>query len=244
MSLRNCLSVLAGVLGVSALFGAAPASAFTDTYTFAGLQWGASPAEVIERLKKQGFAVGKKPVFGPRKEFAEQEAWGAFVRKDRGKRLIARGKVAGGRAQIELIFGWNDQLEHVIIGAAMWDGTIPGAERMTKFANRLAAQLDTQYGNTIEKRDPFGFIDTARWSEASDGSKVKLYVRGTNGYMFYPKDQTTLRVHFWNPNYSKAATQKAQNSRKKAPKIGNVPGSKQPKQIDVYSVDDESVTDQ
>lgn len=229
------------------MFGAAPALSFTDSYTFSGLQWGSSPAEVVEALKKQGFVIDAQPVFGPRTEFVEKGAWGAFARKDRGKRFIAKGKVAGEMTTVELIFGWNDRLEHVILGAAMWDGTIRDAERMTKFADRLASQLELQYGTTIEKRRPFGWVDTARWMEASDGSKVKLYVRGTNGFMFFPKDQTTVRVHFWNPKFG-GGTQKAQSAVKKSPKssrkIGNVPGAKRPRMMQVYSSDDYSVTDQ
>ncbi len=247
MIVRRCFSLLAGIVGISALFGTAPAQSFTDTYTFSGLQWGSSPSEAAEALKKQGFVIDAQPVFGPRTEFVEKGAWGAFARKDRGKRVIAKGKVAGEMTRVELIFGWNDQLEHVIVGAAMWDGTIPGAVRMTKFADRLATQLEMQYGATIEKRRPFGWTDTARWMEASDGSKVKLYVRGTHGFMFFPKDQTTVRVHFWNPKFG-GGTQKAQGAAKKAPKpgrkVGNVPGAKRPRTMQVYSTDDDEITDQ
>lgn len=194
--LAAALSAFAALM----LFAAAPAAAFSESYAFAGLDWGSSPEKAARQLEAQGFKV-TDTVVGARREFVEQNAWGAFENMDRGKRLVARGLVAGRRVTVDLVFGYNDGLERIIIGAPDWDGTRAGAARMTEFANTLTNQLEDQYGRSYDKRTPFGFIDTARWMPAQDGSRMELYVRGTNGYMFFPKDTTSLRVHIWNDAY-------------------------------------------
>ncbi len=194
---------LAAALGAFAAFmllAAAPAAAFSESYAFAGLDWGSPPEVAARQLEAQGFKVDS-PVSGARREFVEQNAWGAFEYMDRGKRLVARGLVAGRRVTVDLVFGYNDGLERIIIGAPDWDGTRAGAARMTAFANVLTGQLEDRYGRSYDKRTPFGFIDTARWMPAQDGSRMELYVRGTNGYMFFPKDTTSLRVHIWNDRF-------------------------------------------
>lgn len=194
---------LAAALGAFAAFmllATAPAAAFSETYGFAGLDWGSTPEMAARQLRAQGFKV-ERPVSGARREFVERNAWGAFAYMDRGKRLVARGLVAGRRVTVDLVFGYNDGLERIIIGAPDWDGTRAGAARMTKFADTLTSQLEDRYGRSYDKRTPFGFIDTARWMPARDGSRMELYVRGTNGYMFFPNDTTSLRVHIWNDRF-------------------------------------------
>lgn len=190
----------AALLFTAGLFAASPAAAFSETYAFADLEWGSTPEAAAQLLEAQGFKI-EGAVSGPRREFVEQNAWGAFEDRDRGKRLIARGLVAGQRVTVDLVFGYNAQLERVILGAPNWDGTRDGARRMTNFANTLTRQLEERYGRSYDKRTPFGFIDTARWMPAQDGSRLELYVRGTNGYMFFPQDTTSLRVHIWNDSY-------------------------------------------
>ena len=189
-----------GAFAAFMLLAAAPAAAFSESYAFAGLDWGSTPEVAAQQLQAQGFKVDS-PISGARREFVEQNAWGAFELMDRGKRLVARGLVAGRRVTVDLVFGYNDGLERIIIGAPDWDGTRAGAARMTAFANVLTGQLEDRYGRSYDKRTPFGFIDTARWMPAQDGSRMELYVRGTNGYMFFPKDTTSLRVHIWNDRF-------------------------------------------
>ena len=193
-------AVFAGTLIAGLFAWAVPAAAFSETYGFAGLELGIEPEAAAQLLEAQGFAVGG-PVSGARREFVEQNAWGAFEPMDRGKRIIARGLVAGQRVSIDLVFGYNDRLERIIIGTPDWDGTRDGARQLTGLAGTLTEELEQRYGRSYDKRTPFGFVDTARWMPAQDGSRMELYVRGTNGYMFFPDDVTSLRVHIWNDRY-------------------------------------------
>lgn len=195
-----------------------------ETYTFAGLRWGSSPKEVKKVLKSRGFAV-RRVVKGPQRELAENGAWGKWVRRDRGKRMIARGKVGGLRTNVELVFGRNDALQRVIVRWPDWNGTIPHAKRLTKTANAVTKQLEGQYGRSNERRDPFGWIDTARWLPANDGSRMELIVRGTNGMLFYPGDRTGVRLHYWNTRYNKGGAQTAGGGSGSTPKFG--PGQTQ-----------------
>jgi len=200
---RRLCAVAAGLVGAAALLAPLPAAAFSETYTFAGLEWGSSPDKVTEVLESQGFAV-EGPVLGPRREFVERNAWGIFESRDRGMRLVAKGLVAGHRFEVDLVFGFNERLERVILRAPDWDGSLEGAKRLTGLADTLARQFERQYGRSYDSRKPFGFTDTARWMQARDGSRIDLYVRGTNGYMFFPQDVTSLRVHFWNDRFRAA----------------------------------------
>ena len=197
---RICrFSALTGLLAgiVVAMTGLASAA---ESYTFAGLRWGSSPAEVRKALKAQGFKV-RRTVKGPQRELAENGAWGEWVRKDRGKRLIARGKVGGMRSDVELIFGGNDRLQRIIVRWRDWNGTIPHATRLTRMATAVTKQLESRYGRSNERRDPFGWIDTAKWLPASDGSGMEMIIRGTNGMLFYPGDKTGVRLNFWNAKF-------------------------------------------
>ena len=200
----NRLAAALGAFAALMLLASEPAAAFSETYGFAGLSWGSAPDRAAQLLEAQGFKI-EGPVAGARREFVEQNAWGAFEEMDRGKRLIAQGLVAGRRVTLDLVFGYNDGLERIIVAAPDWDGSRAGAARLTDFANTLTGQLEHRYGRSYDKRDPFGFIDTARWMPAQDGSRMELYVRGTNGYMFFPKDTTSLRVHIWNDRFRVAA---------------------------------------
>lgn len=190
---------LVGVLtgAVMAMSGVASAA---ETYTFGGLRWGSTPKEATTTLRKKGFRV-VRTVKGPRRELVEDGAWGKFVRKDRGKRMIARGKVGGMRTDVELVFGRNERLQRVIVKWPNWNGTISHAKRLTTTATKVTRQLESQHGRASERRNPFGWIDTARWQSASDGSGMELIIRGTNGMMFYPGDRTGVRLHFWNAKY-------------------------------------------
>ena len=191
-----------------------------DSYTFAGLRWGSSPKEVTSTLKSRGFKV-RRTVRGPQRELTENGAWGKWVKRDRGKRMIAIGKVGGLRTNVELVFGRNNALQRVIVRWRDWNGTIPHAKRLTKAATVVTKQLEGQYGRSNERRDPFGWIDTARWLPAQDGSRMELIVRGTNGMLFYPGDRTGVRLHFWNARYGKKGPQTARGGvRSVTPKFG------------------------
>lgn len=197
--MRLGLSALA-MLAATAL-GLSPASAVNDSYTFAGLKWGSSPQEAEQALAAQGFKVSD-PQLGPRKEFIANNAWGEYATRDRGKRLVAKGLVAGEKLDVELVFGNNDALQRIIVVGPDWDGTMNHSDKMRSLADSLASQLEVQFGKPAEYRNPFGFVDTATWLPARDGSQAELYVRATNGGVFFPGNETTMRVNFWNPRYS------------------------------------------
>jgi hypothetical protein len=185
-------------IAAAALFAlAGTAQAANDSYTFAGLKWGSSPDAASQALKSKGFHIGPT-VSGPQRELVEKGAWGEFVNVDRGKRVTATGTVAGQKADVQLIFGNSNRLERVIVSLPDWNGTVPHADQLTKAATRLTSQLEKQYGATTEKRDFFGWPDTARWQPASDGSRMEMLIRGTHGMMFYPGDKTGVRLNLWN----------------------------------------------
>lgn len=210
MGLRFGLSALAAVAAMA--LGLSPAAAANESYTFAGLEWGSSPAEARQALAAQGFKV-LDAVNGPRKEFVSDNAWGMYTTRDRGKRLVATGRIGGQDLNVELIFGNNEALERVIVVGPKWNGTMDHADRMRNLANALAGQLESQYGTPAERRDPFGFVDTATWQPAQDGSQAEFYVRATKGGVFFPGNETTMRLNFWNERYSGGATAVANSSR-------------------------------
>lgn len=198
MRMRLGLSAL--VMLAAMALGMAPAAAVNDSYTFGGLKWGSSPEEAKQALAAQGFTVSE-PVFGPRKEFLTDNAWGQYATKDRGKRLVAKGLVAGEKLDVELVFGNNDALERIIVVGPKWNGTMEHSDRMRALADSLTDQLEVQFGKPAERREPFGFVDTATWLPARDGSKAEFYVRATEGGIFFPGNETTMRLNFWNPDY-------------------------------------------
>ena len=206
-----------GAIAAGALVAWTGIAQAAESYTFAGLRWGSSPAQAKRVLKARGFKV-RRVVQGPQRELAENGAWGKWVKRDRGKRMVARGKVGGMNTDVELVFGRNNALQRVIVRWPDWNGTIPHAKRLTKMATVVTKQLEGQYGRSNERRDPFGWIDTARWLPAEDGSHMELIVRGTNGMLFYPGDRTGVRLHFWNARYRKGGAQTAGGG--SAPKYG------------------------
>jgi hypothetical protein len=199
-------STIASIAAVALCAFAGTASAASDSYTFAGLKWGSSPEAASQALKSKGFHLGPT-VSGPQRELVEKGAWGEFVSVDRGKRMIATGTVAGQKADVQLIFGNNNQLDRVIVSLPDWNGTVPHAEQLTRAATTLTSQLEKQYGATTEKRDFFGWPDTARWQPASDGSHMEVLIRGTHGMMFYPGDKTGVRLNLWNDSIGGGSSQ-------------------------------------
>jgi len=179
---------------------AGTALAANNSYTFAGLKWGSSPEAASQALKSKGFTLGPT-VTGPQRELVESGAWGEFRNVDRGKRLLATGTVAGQKADVQLIFGTSNRLDRIIVSLPDWNGTVGHAEQLTRAASTLTSQLEKQYGATTEKRDFFGWPDTARWQPASDGSRMEMLIRGTHGMMFYPGDKTGVRLNLWNDSF-------------------------------------------
>jgi len=206
-----------GAIAAGALVASTGIVQAAESYPFAGLRWGSSPAQAKRTLAARGFKVSRV-VKGPQRELAENGAWGQWVKRDRGKRMIASGKVGGMKTDVELVFGRNNSLQRVIVRWPDWNGTIPHAKRLTHMATAVTRQLEGQYGRSSERRDPFGWIDTARWLPAEDGSRMELIVRGTNGMLFYPGDRTGVRLHFWNARYRKGGAQTARGGN--TPKYG------------------------
>ena len=177
----------------------APAQA-AGSYTFAGLQWGMSADDAVKALRGQGFKVGK-PTLGPADEYAAMNMWLEVRRVDRGKRLKATGKFQGEPVEVDLVFGTNDQLERVHLRAPLWDGTMPGAKRMAASGQKLLAYFEHELGRASKKYEPFSFVDTAQFAQAQDGSNMEMYIRGREGFMFFPKHMTALVFNFWNDKY-------------------------------------------
>jgi len=199
--LRRGRAAAAGAAALSlTLILGLPATAAGPTYTFAGLKWGSTPEQVSRQLIQQGFKVST-PKNGPVTEFVEMNAWLDIRRIDRGKRLFATGSFLGAKVEVDLVFGFNDRLERVHLRVPTWDGTRKGAKQMVATGDRLVAHYENDFGRPFEKRTPYGFVDTARWSPAADGSHVEMYIRGSEGFMFYPNHTTSLNVNFWNNAY-------------------------------------------
>jgi len=191
------VSTIGGVIG---LVGFGTAVLAGGPYTFIGLEWGSSPEQVNKVLRARGFKVSK-PRTGPATEYVRMNAWLDIRKVDRGKRMTARGVYLGQRVEVDLVFGFNDRLERVNLRTPIWDGTPKGAKRMTRAAERLVARLERRFGAAAKKVRPFGFTDTANWGRASDGSNMEMYIRGTKGFMFFPKYKTSMNVNFWNPKF-------------------------------------------
>lgn len=199
MAFRGVVSAAFGlVLGVSLATGDAAAAA--DSYTFMGLKWGSSPEEVRAHLEQREFKFQKKPLSGPQREFQMHKALGVYKELDRGMRMVATGRMAGMPVTVHLVFSNNKQLDHVILRSENWNGKLAHARKITALARTLTELYEEQYGYA-ERSQIHGYVDTAVWKPAKDGSRLNLYIRGTNGYMFYPRDETALRVHFANPSY-------------------------------------------
>jgi len=187
---------LAAVVLAAALALAAPASAQTrKSYNFLELEWGADIAAARAKLEKAGFRVARGPVEGHQEEFVVAGLHASIAAVDRGKRLIANGRIAGQPVQVDLAFDKEERLNHVIVTSKYWDGTIPGAKTMVDLANRIVMLYEERYGPAIKRKED-GWVDTALWPRAADGSLLAVYVRGTEGFMFSPSYKTALRVDF------------------------------------------------
>ncbi len=174
---------------------------YRSSYTVAGLRWGASHEDARKTLKAQGFRVGKTKA-GPAKEFAMMVSWLDARTIDRGKRMSAKGKFLGEKIRLDLVFGANDRLERISMVAPEWDGSARGAKKMVAAAQVLHQHLVKANGREAKKEDPYGFVDMASWAPARDGSRMELFIRAREGFMFFPKHQTVLVVNLWNDKYS------------------------------------------
>jgi hypothetical protein len=188
--------VIAGLAMAVVVAISAPAAAQAHkSYNFLDLPWGADIQTARAKLEKAGFRLAKPPVEGPQEEFVVKGLHAAIGAVDRGKRLIAAGKIAGQLVQVELAFDKDDRLNHVIITSKYWDGTIPGAKTMVDLSTRIVMFYEERYGPAIKRKED-GWVDTALWPRAADGSLLAVYVRGTEGFMFSPSYKTALRVDF------------------------------------------------
>ncbi len=197
LGIGGLLATIVGFAGIGASGAQAQSAA---TYTFAGIAWGSSSKDVIKTLRSKGFRVSGW-VRGKRREFGVSQFHAVYKSEDRGKRLVAVGKMAGQRVVVDFVFGNNDKLGHVIVKSRYWDGTVRGARRMIRMAKTLVQMYEEQYGKAKKVEDD-GWPDTAIWGVARDGSQMSLYVRGVKGFMFSPSYKTALRVHFADPRYN------------------------------------------
>ncbi len=185
--------LLAGILGVAAGAGTAPAHAQARApYTFLGMPWGIGIDDARARLERAGFRAARLAE-GAQEEFIVQGLHAAIGAIDRGKRLVVRGRLAGVPVQVDLAFGNNDRLGHIIVTSAYWDGTIPGAKTLVDLSTRLVMLNEERYG-PARKRKEDGWVDTAIWPRGADGSLLAVYVRGVEGFMFSPSYKTALRM--------------------------------------------------
>lgn len=190
------LAALVGAVLVAALVLAAPASAEArKSYTFLDLEWGADMAAARAKLEKAGFKVARNPVEGHQEEFVVNGLHASLAAVDRGTRLVAAGKIAGMPVQVDLAFDKEERLNHVILTSKYWDGTIPGARALVDLATRIVMMYEERYGPAVKRKED-GWVDTALWPRAGDGSALAVYVRGIEGFMFSPSYKTALRVDF------------------------------------------------
>ncbi len=205
-ALKGARGALAAAIGAAALAVGAPAIAqqqSVQSYTFNGLAWGMKAAEAQKALAKAGFRVTGH-VMGKRREFAIDRLHAVHSVIDRGRRIIAVGRFHGYPVNVELAFGKNDQLNHVIIMSHYWNRTIAGARQIIAQAEKTVAALEKEFG-PAKKRIDDRWPDTAYWGNAKDGSKLTVHVRGINGFMFSPSYQTAMRIDFANPRLNHGA---------------------------------------
>ena len=216
--IRGIAAAFAGA-ALCVVAAAASAQQARDTYSFMGLKWGMNAKDAQAQLGTRGFRFNGQ-VAGATNEFAVQALHGASVRVDRGRRLQFLGNYAGQPMTVHLVFGANDQLGHVIMLSRDWDKTIPGAKKLIRQAETVVQMLEEQYGPAQKHKDD-GWVDTAVWPQAKDGSRMALHVRGEKGFMFSPSFRTALRVDFEMPRLS---TVRQGNVRiDKTPAIGDLP---------------------
>ncbi len=185
--------IFASVL-VALFAGDALAQGAKGSYAFMGLGWGIAAAEARAKLEQAGFRVVRTSD-GAQEEFVVNGLHAVITAINRGKRLVATGRLAGQPVTVELAFGDTDQLHHAGVTSRFWDGTIEGAKALVDMSTRVVMLLEEQYG-PARKRKEDGWVDTASWARAKDGSLLAVYVRGVEGFMFSPSYKTALRVDF------------------------------------------------
>jgi hypothetical protein len=198
-ALKGVRGAIAAAVGAAALTFGLPALAqekAVDSYAFQGLAWGMKAAAAQKALAKAGFRV-TGAVAGKRREFAIDRLHAVYSVLDRGRRLVAVGRIEGQPVTVELAFGKNDSLNHVFIMSNFWNGTIPGARAIIAQAEKTVAALEKQYG-PAKKRVDDRWPDTAYWGKAKDGSTLTVHVRGINGFMFSPSYRTAMRIDYAN----------------------------------------------
>jgi len=192
---RTALHFAALLLAALAFAAAATASAQArKSYTFLDLSWGADIETARGKLAKAGFQVVKQTE-GQQEEFVVKGLHAAVAAVDRGRRVVAQGRLAGQPVQLDLAFDKNEKLNHVIVTSKYWDGTIPGAKAIVDLATRTVMMFEERYGPAVKRKED-GWVDTALWPRAEDGSAIAVYVRGTEGFMFSPSYKTALRIDF------------------------------------------------
>ena len=202
-ALHRARAAVVGVLGMAAVLVGAPAMAQQSavaSYAFNGLAWGMKSADAKKALATAGFNVTGEAA-GKRKEFAIDRLHAVYANLDRGKRVLATGRFEGQPVTIELAFGKNDSLNHVVIMSSYWNGTIPGARALIAQAEKTVAALEKQYG-PAKKRIDDRWPDTAYWGNSKDGSTITVHVRGINGFMFSPSYKTAMRIDFANAKFN------------------------------------------
>ncbi|MCW5771413.1 MAG: hypothetical protein KIT16_07235 [Rhodospirillaceae bacterium] len=201
---RNFVMAAAGAAIAFAVAGASvPAMAqqqMVDSYSFHGLTWGMKLADARKALGKAGYRVTGVTA-GKRREFAIDRLHAVYATIDRGKRLVAVGKVEGYPVTIELAFGKHDSLNHVFIMSQYWNRTLPGARALIAQAEKTVASLEKKYG-PAKKRIDDRWPDTAYWGSSKDGSTLSVHVRGINGFMFSPSYRTAMRIDYANAKFS------------------------------------------
>lgn len=197
---RTSLRMTGGLLSALVLLAAALAVAASasaqarKSYTFLDLEWGAEIDAARAKLARAGFQSVKQTE-GQQEEFVVNGLHAAIAAVDRGRRLVAQGRLAGQPVQLDLAFDKDGGLNHVIVTSKYWDGTIPGARALVDLATRAVMMFEERYGPAVKRKDD-GWVDTALWPRAGDGSVLAVYVRGTEGFMFSPSYKTALRIDF------------------------------------------------
>ena len=180
---------------IAAMALALPAAAQAQkSYTFLDLAWGSDMDAVRAQLTRAGYQAIRQTE-GPQEEFVVNGLHAAVASVNRGQRLIAQGRFAGQPVQVDLAFDKDGRLNHVIVTSKYWDGTIPGARTIVDQTARWVMMFEERYGAAVKRKDD-GWVDTALWPRAADGSVLAVYVRGTEGFMFSPSYKTALRIDF------------------------------------------------
>jgi hypothetical protein len=200
---RRILCLIAGAAAMTIGAGASAQQKQNDTYSFAGLRWGMGASEARAQLARSGFKVTGQTA-GKQREFAVDRLHAVYATLDRGKRIVAQGRIANYPFTAELAFGSGDKLNHVILTSRNWDGTIQGGRAMIDLAERIVAGYERSYGEARKRRDD-NWVDSAAWAPARDGSQLAVHVRAINGFMFSPSYRTALRIDFANPSQNGGA---------------------------------------